>query len=187
MEYIVALTLLVALGAWVVSSYLRLFYLYEKVQGAWQQWSQATRQRNDCVADFVRLFALCLPQGDVLPRDMRRWTEDSKRALVASPHAPSVGNVAGLSRAERSLRRVLSHSVHTLETTQPLRDNDDLRNLCSALTVSLYRQEEMAGLYNRSVIQYNQALLAPGARLVASLFGFSPAARMSGSGIANYE
>lgn len=176
MEYVVALTLLVALGAWVVSAYLRLFHLYERVQGAWCRWSDATRHRNECLGDFVQVFAAYLPQGDTLPRDMRRWAEDSARALVAAPGAPHCGNLANLASAERHLRRVVSHSVHTLETTQTMREDTRLQELSHAVSVALYRQEELASFYNRSVAEYNTALAAPGGKLLGGLFGFCPVA-----------
>ena len=176
MEYVVAFTLLVALGAWVVSAYLRLFHLYERVQGAWSRWSEATRHRNECLGDFVQVFAAHLPQGDILPRDMRRWAADSARALVAAPGAPRCGNLADLASVERQLRRTLSHSVHTLETTQRMRDDARLQELCSAVSVALYRQEELATFYNRSVAEYNTALAAPSGKLLGGLFGFCPVA-----------
>ena len=179
MEYLVAFALLVAMGAWVVSSYLRLFHLYERVQGAWLQWTDATRLRNECLGDFLQAFASYLPQGDMLPRDMRRWAEDSERALSATAGAPRRGNFAGLGSAERHLRRVVSHSVHTLVTTRNMREDAHLCELCAAMSASLYRQEELAGVYNRSVAEYNSALRAPGARMVAGLFGFAPMAAVS--------
>lgn len=176
MEYLIALTLLVALGAWVVASYLRLYHLYERVQGAWGQWRLATQHRNECVRDFVRSFAGYLPSGDVLPRDMNRWEADSGRAINATPTAPLVGNFRSIATAERHLRRAVSHSVHTMENTCNLRENEQLITLCSAMSVSLYRQDEQMMLYKRFATEYNTALSAPGAKIVAGLFGFSPVA-----------
>lgn len=174
MEYVVSFTLLVALLAWVVSSYLRLFHLYEQVQGAWAAWSKAARRRNECLADFVKTFAGLLPAGDVLPRDIRHWAEDSGRVLDATPTPPGQGGTTGLCLAERQLRRAVAGSLHTVETTLSLRDNELLQSLCSALSVSLRRQDELVLCYNRSAGEYNAALASPGVGLVASLFGFAP-------------
>ena len=124
----------------------------------------------------MQVFAAYLPQGDILPRDMRRWAADSARALVAAPAAPRCGNLANLASAERHLRRVVSHSVHTLETTQTMRDDARLQELSHAVSVALYRQEELAGFYNRSVAEYNTELAAPCGKLLGGLFGFCPAA-----------
>lgn len=176
MVYIISLTLLVALAAWVVASYLRLFHLYERVQGAWLQWHRATQHRNECLQDFVSLFAAYLPEGDMLPRDLRRWTEDSGRALKATPTAPREGNLGCITTAERYLRRAVSYSVHTLETTQHMRQDAQLLSLCTAMSDSLYRQDEQMMSYKRSASEYNHALHAPGAGIVAGLFGFAPVA-----------
>lgn len=176
MEYIIALSLLVAMGAWVVGAYLRLFHLYERVQGAWQQWSLATEQRNECLRDFTDAIADYLPAGDVLPQDMNRWEEDSRRALQASPTAPREGNFTCIARAERHLRRAVNYSVRTLENTQLMRENEQLLSLCSAVSVSLYQQDAQMRLYNRSASEYNTALHSPGAKIVAGIFGFTPVA-----------
>ncbi|MBE6417962.1 MAG: hypothetical protein E7033_05800 [Akkermansiaceae bacterium] len=174
MEYVVSFTLLVALLAWVVSSYLRLFHLYEQVQGAWTAWSRAARRRNECLVEFVNTFAGRLPEGDVLPRDIRHWAEDSCRALDATPAPPRPGGTVCLNMAERHLRRAVSGSLHTVENTLSMQDDELLQSLCSAVSVSLYRQDELTALYNRSAGEYNSALSGPGAGLVASVFGFSP-------------
>lgn len=177
MEYIIAFALLVALGAWVVGAYLRLFHLYEQVQGAWQQWSRATLHRNECLRDFVHEFAGYLPEGDVLPRDMHRWEEDSRRALKASPVAPREGNFSCIALAERHLRRAVNYSVHTLENMQHMRENEQLLSLCSAVSVSQFQQDTQMQLYNRSAAEYNTALHSPGAKIVAGIFGFTPVAK----------
>ena len=176
MVYIISLTLLVALGAWVVSSYLRLFHLYERVQGAWLQWHRATQHRNECLQDFLSHFAAYLPAGDVLPQDLHRWAEDSGRALKATPTAPREGNFSCIATAERYLRRAVSYSVHTLETTQHMRQDAQLLSLCNAMSDSLYRQDEQMLCYKRSASEYNSALHSPGAGKVAGLFGFTPVA-----------
>ncbi|MBR5214311.1 MAG: hypothetical protein IKV92_08635 [Akkermansia sp.] len=176
MVYIISLTLLVALGAWVVASYLRLFHLYERVQCAWLLWHRATLRRNECLLDFATQFAAYLPAGDVLPRDLHRWTQDSGRALEATPTAPKEGNFRTIAMAERYLRRAVSYSVHTLETTQNMQQDAQLLSLCSAMSDSLYRQDEQMLLYKRSAKEYNSALHSPGVGIVAGIFGFSPVA-----------
>lgn len=182
MEYIIALSLMVAVGAWVVGAYLRIFHLYERVQWAWRQWSLATQHRNECVRDFVKGFSACLPAGDVLPRNMHRWEADSGRALRALPTAPREGNFGGIEHAERHLRQAVSHSLHTLENTRQLRENEQLHNLCSAVSVSQFRQDAQMQRYHRSAMEYNTALDSPGAKIVAGLFGFTRVAAGAGRG-----
>lgn len=178
MELLVSFTLLVAVGAWLAAAYARLHHLHSRVQSAWAQWSRATCRKNECLGDFLSVFAGYLPQGDMLPRQMRRWTEDSQRALLAAPTAPPPGGLASLEKAERSLRRMLGDSVQTLENSAPMREDEHLLQLCSAISVSLFQQEEIARHYNRHAADYNHALSAPTGRLVGGLFGFNPATEL---------
>ncbi len=75
---------------------------------------------------------------------------------------------------------MLGDSVQTLENSPPMRENEHLLQLCSAISVSLFQQEEIARHYNRHAADYNHALSAPTGRLVAGLFGFNPATELPG-------
>ena len=174
MEYIIALTLLVAVGAWVVGAFIRLHHLYERVQLAWEKWHFATRHRNDCLGDFVAVFASYLPQEDMLARDMRRWAEDSRRALAALPAAPILGAGQVLGHAESKLQRMMRYSGRAVEATPLLRENEQLLGLYQAMAISHRMQEEEARLYNRSVHDFNSALDEPAMRLIAPTLGFCP-------------
>ena len=176
MGYLIAFTLLVALGAWVVSSYLRLFHLYERVQGGWIQWTQAALQRNECLRQFVIEFGADMPQEDSLCKDVQRREMESCRVIKAYPYAPGAGDFSSIAEAELNLRRAVSYSVHAVETASALQQNEQLLSLCSAVSVSMYRQEEQMLFYKRSAVEYNAALAAPGARIVAGVFGFGPVA-----------
>lgn len=175
MEMLVSFTLLVAVGAWLAAAYARLHHLYSRVQSSWEQWSRATCRKNECLGDFLSVFSGYLPQGDMLPRQMRRWAEDSQRALLAAPSVPLPGSLDSLGVAERHLRRMLGDSVQTLERSPEMRENECLLQLCNAISVSLFQQEEIARHYNRHVADYNHALAAPTGRLVGGLFGFNSA------------
>lgn len=179
--YLIPLALLVAVAAWLTAVFHRLNHLYGQVQSAWVQWSHATRQRNECLGDFAAVFSGYLPQGDMLPRDLRRLTEDSQRALTASPQAPVAGRMLSMGAAERALRRVVGDSVQTLENSDRMRGNQHLLQLCSQMSVTLFQQEQIARSYNRFAADYNQALSAPGGRLVGGLFGFVPVDSMGGA------
>ena len=176
MGYLIAFTLLVALGSWVVSSYLRLIHLYERVQGGWLRWTQAAMQRNECLRQFVTEFGADIPQCDSLCNDMQRREMESCRVIKAYPHAPGVGDFSSIAEAERNLRRAVSYSVHAVETASSLQQNEQLLSLCSAVSVAMYRLEEQMLSYKRSAVEYNTSLAAPGARIVAGVFGFDPVA-----------
>lgn len=180
MEYLIALALLVLVGAWVVGAFIRLHHLHERVQSAWEKWQSATQHRNDCLGDFVSLFACYLPQEDTLARDMRRWAEDSRRALAALTNAPVLGAGQVLGHAERNLERILRYSGRTVEATPQLRENEQLLGLYQAMAVSHRMQAEEARLYNRSVHDFNAALDEPAMRLLAPTLGFSPMDEISG-------
>lgn len=174
MVYIVALALLVLVGAWLAAAYARLHHLYGRVQGAWVSWQAATMHRNECLGDFVAVFAGFLPREDMLPRNMRRWVADSHRALQATPAAPLRGTAHLLGDTERCLARSIRSSGHAMESTPLMRDCEQLLGLYQAMAVSRHRQEELTRLYNRSVHDYNTALAEPLTRLLAPVLGFAP-------------
>ena len=177
MAYIISFTLLVALSAWLVSTYLRLYHLYTRVQGAWARWSAATHAINECLENFAQVFAAHLSSDDVLARDIRRWAGDSQRVLSAMPVAPMDAPQDNMKRVERHLRRAVSHSVHAVESSQLMRQDKRLQSMCDAMSVSLYKQDESARFYGFSASQYNVALRGPGAKIIASIFGFVPVLR----------
>ena len=82
MQYLVSFALLVAVAAWIVRIYNNLDHLRGVVCSCWGQWRKATHHRNECLTDFAVVFALFLPQGDPLPRNLRRLAADSERTLA---------------------------------------------------------------------------------------------------------
>ena len=179
MEYIAALSLLVAVAAWIAAAYTRLRHLYANVQHAWVRWNAATQQRNACLGDFTAVFASFLTQEDMLPRDMRRWTEDSQRALEAMGTAPPIGSAPLLADAERKLQRMIRYSAYTLETTPKMKESEQLLGLYHAMSVSRNLQAEVGKNYNRRVRDYNAAINEPLTRLFAPVLGFKAVAEVS--------
>lgn len=174
MEYIVPLGILVAFLAWIVATFSRLHHLHHTVHLAWARWSEATQRRNACVSDFTDLFSGYLPREDIRPRNLRRWADDSRRTLDAHHSLPGGDEVRHLSHAEKSLRRVVVSAVQAMEDSDAMRQDTQLAELCTRVSLSLFQQDELTRNYNRSVGNFNLALAAPGARFVAGLFGFVP-------------
>lgn len=174
MEYVVPLGILVAFAAWIMATFSRLYHLHRLAVYAWSQWSRITRQRNECLGDFTAIFSDYLPQGDMRPRNLRRLTDDSRRVLGAGAPLPGGDDVRLLSRAEKALRSVVVSAVQLMENTTPMREDMRLNELSSRVSLCLFQQDELTRSYNRSVGNFNAALTAPGASLVAGLFGFSP-------------
>lgn len=174
MEYAVPLGILVAFLAWIVGTFSRLHHLHHMAVVAWNHWSRATRHRNECLSDFTSLFSGYLPQEDIRPRNLRRLTDDSSRALETHPNLPAGDDLRLLSRGEKSLRRVVVSAVQAMENSSNMREDSQLNELSSRVSLSLFQQDELTRNFNRSVGNYNHALTAPGAKFVADMFGFSP-------------
>lgn len=174
MEYVVPLGILVAFAAWVVATFSRLNHLHRMVVSAWSRWSRVTQYRNECLGDFTTLFSDYLPQDDIRPRNLRRLTDDSRRVLDAHQELPACDELRHLSRAEKALRSVVVSAVQMMENTAQMREDSRLNELSSQVSLCLFQQDELTRSYNRSVDNFNAALMAPGASLVAGLFGFSP-------------
>lgn len=174
MEYVVPLGILVAFIAWIIATFSRLSHLQRMAAMAWSRWSRVTQYRNECLGDFTTLFSGYLPQGDVRPRNLRRLTDDSRRALDAQHVLPALEEVQHLSRAEKSLRQLLVGAVQAMENSALMREDARLNELSSQVSLCLFQQDELTRTYNRSVGNFNTALTAPGASLVAGLFGFAP-------------
>lgn len=174
MEYLVPLGILVAVAAWLIAAFTRLYHLHGIVEHAWMQWSKATQQRNECLLEFIILFSGHLPRGDLRPRNLRRLTDDSRRTLRDYPDIPPHEEMRHLSRAERSLRQVVVNAVQMMENSGPMRQDTELNELSNRVSLSLFEQDEITRFFNRCVGDFNTALSAPGSRLVAGLFGFVP-------------
>ncbi|MCH5284855.1 MAG: hypothetical protein J1E42_04565 [Akkermansiaceae bacterium] len=178
MEYVVPLGILVAFMAWIVAVFTRLHHLHHVAAEAWVRWSRATRYRNECLAEFTAQFSGHLPREDMRSRNLRRLTDDSSRALDTHPELPEREDIRILNRAEKSLRRVVVSAVQAMENSAPMRGDALLNELSSRVSLSLFEQDEFTRTFNRSVGHYNSALEAPGARLVAGMFGYVPLEEM---------
>lgn len=175
MQYLVSFALLVAVVAWMVRVYNNLDHLRGVVCSCWGQWRKATHHRNECLTDFAVVFALFLPQGDPLPRNLRRLAADSERSLALS-REPRWSRLHGfVGSAEHLLRQAVERSVQTVADSPAMRSHEHLQQLCSSMSVSLFQQVQMTNLFNQAAKDYNAALGAPSARFLAPLFGFSAA------------
>ncbi len=175
MAYLVSFALLVAVLAWMVGVYNNLEHLRGVVCSCWGQWRLATHRRNVCLADFVSVFAVLLPRGDPLPRELRRMVEDSERSLALALEPRWNGNAGMLAGAESILRRAVAQSVQLVEDSPQMRQHEQLLQLCSSMSVSLYQQEQVEALFDHAAYEYNAALVTPSARLLGPLFGFAKA------------
>lgn len=176
MEILVSIGLLVAVLAWVVSVYNRLFHLRNEVRGAWKQWILAARNRNEQLDDFANAFAGALPQDNSASCRILRLGAVSQqllRGLEELRWGPQ--GEALIPQSEWILQRVLHESVDSVENSPQLQAHFQLQQLCGLMSMALYQQEHRARLFNRAAMEYNAALASPGGRALASVFGFLPA------------
>lgn len=175
MEIVVSIGLLIAVLAWVVSVYNRLFHLRNEVRGAWKQWVLATRSRNEQLDDFADSFARALPQDSSAPERLRRLALDSEQMLKEMENSRwGTDAESAVPPAEWQLQRVLHESLDEVEQTPQMQEHLRLQQLCGLLSMALYQQEHRSRLFNRAVQEYNAALVSPGGRTLASVFGFRP-------------
>ncbi|MBQ3240442.1 MAG: hypothetical protein IJB00_04570 [Akkermansia sp.] len=175
MEILVSIGMLVAVLAWVVSVYTRLFHLRNEVLGAWKQWVLATRSRNEQLGDFAEAFARVLPQGSPAPHRLRSLADDSEHRLreMAEPRWGASGE-SFMPGAEWLLQRALHESMDEAEHLPQMLAHPEFQQLCGLMSMALYQQEHRTRLFNRAAQEYNSALVTPGGRALASVFGFLP-------------
>lgn len=171
MPYIIALGLFIAVAGWLLTIYQRLYDLRSQACRDWIRWVHVTRRRNEQINSFASVFSGFLPQGDQLPRDLRRLAEDSERHLNHHSRCQPPGVGSTFPTVEPTLRRMIDASLRTLEQNEHMRNNDQLIELCGQLCLTLRDQERKAGSYNSSASSYNDALQGPSARFVAPIFG----------------
>lgn len=175
MEILVSVGLLVAVLAWVVSVYNRLYHLRREVLGAWQQWVLATRSRNEQLGDFADVFARVLPQESLVPHRLRSLADDSERRLstMDEPRWGTSGE-SFMPGAEWMLQRALHESMDAAEHMPQIHTHLEFQQLCGLMSMALYQQEHRTRLFNRAAQEYNSALVTPAGRALASVFGFRP-------------
>lgn len=175
MEILVSVGLLVAVLAWVVAVYTRLYHLRNEVVGAWKQWVLATHSRNEQLGDFAEVFARVLPQGSQAPHRLLSLADDSEQHLneMAEPRW-GVSGESFMPGAEWHLQRVLHESMDEAEHMPQMQAHPEFQQLCGLMSMALYQQEHRTRLFNRAAQEYNSALVTPGGRALASVFGFLP-------------
>lgn len=172
MEWLIASGLLVAVWAWVAELCHRLLHLRAGVQGAWQQWVEATHRRNDCLIEVAAALAPALPREDVLPRVLRRLAEDSDRLLREQPQLPWGGVRHAAVLSEAALRRQAQGSWNRVAQQESLQWNEGLRHLRELWEDADAWQRQSERVYGDVAGSYNAALREPPVRALAGMLGF---------------
>ncbi len=183
MNWLVALGLLVAVCAWVLSVYHRLHHLQLRAQQAWVLWESATRHRNACLEALAPVLAANAPRVLTLPRDLSRAAQDSEQGLDRAGGGeallPDADRLHPMGQLERALRRLVADAFDAMDALPPSADAAELSQLGSALSVSLFQQEQRTEQYNRAAESYNEALQTPSGRLVGSALHLLPASPLA--------
>ncbi len=176
MGYLIALGLLVAVAGWLTAMYHRLEHLRSHALAAWFQWQHGAHLRNEHLHQYAALFSLLLPQGNMMPRDIRRLIGDSERALSVPVDSASHSTaVAQLGATEQALRRTLTQSFFFIDEACDGAP-PDMSLVVEELKKLVSLQDNLAHTFNKSVDTYNHAISEPTGRFVSSLFGFTPMA-----------
>lgn len=175
MQYLISLALLVAVGGWIVGVYNRLHHLRGSVCNCWSQWRKATHYRNECLSDFTAAFAAFLPREEPMLRHLRHLVADSERSLSLAPEPRWNSRCGFVAGAEQLVRQAVAQSVRMVEESPAMSAHEHLLELCSSVSLSLHRQEQLSALFNAAAGEYNAALGSPSARLLAPVFGFEAA------------
>ena len=183
MNWLIALGLLVAVAAWVLSVYHRLHHLQLRAQEAWALWETATRHRNACVEALVPVLAASSPRVPTLPGALRRAAKDSDQGLDLAGSGidvlPDAHWLHPMGRQERSLRRLVADAFDAMDALPPSLADSELAQLGSALSISLFQQEQRTEQYNRAAESFNEALQTPSGRIVGSALRLSPAMQLA--------
>lgn len=171
MEWLVSVGLLVAVAAWVAGLCHRLQHLRAEVRGAWRDWLEDTRRRNETAGEFADFVALLLPPGEMLPRTLRRLLADSDRALPLGEGLLWAEH-AERTLAEGALCRELSAATRRAEALQRQRADEGLARVCEQLLLCLERQEQSGRRFRIAAEAYNAALAEPPVRALAPGLGF---------------
>lgn len=172
MAYLISLALLVAVLAWVFTTYNHLQHLRTAVLGSWHRWVHATHRRNDCLADVADVFSSLLPQEELFPHHLHRLVGDSERSLKLLQEPGWGGESDFLPGEEWQLQEAARRTLLEAENNPPLRNHESLQLLCNQMSVALNQQEQYTRLFNRAAQEYNAALNHPSGRIVAPIFGF---------------
>lgn len=162
---------MVAVAAWVAGVCHRLQMLRTEVRGAWADWVDETRRRNETLGEFAESVSLLLPPGEMLPRTLRRLQGDSDRGLRQGEHLLWREDDA-LQQTEGALLREAGSAARQVEETAALRADAGLRGACERLLLALEHQEQSRNRFCLAAEAYNAALREPPVQLLAASLGF---------------
>lgn len=177
---------------WVIGAYNRLVRLRSAVLGAWPPIDLQLRRRQALADDLAELLSGPDPldgmADDVGRATLQTVTAAARQARAAADHAllrpGNAGAIQSLGLAEQVLEGAL-RPLRVLIEARPalLAHEPSLREQLQALLLALQDAEAQLAfvrrVFNEAVASFNGAVHEMPTRLVASLFGFRPAAPLA--------
>lgn len=179
------------LGFWMVGAYNRLVRLRSAVLGSWQPIDAQLRRRQALALELAELLTGPEPlegMADEVGRaTLQTVLAATRQAQAATDHAlarpSSAGAIQSLGLAEQVLEGALRPLRVLIEARPGLFGVPDRGERAQALLLELQDAEAQLGfvrrLFNEAVAAFNGAVHELPTRLVASLFGFRPAAPLA--------
>lgn len=173
MVFLIALGLFAALMSWFFTAYIHLKELHDDLMDDQNRLLDLIRMRNNFLPDFLARLALNMPEGDMLPRELRRMAEDSNCLVNKVLRDREFVDMACLLHSEVEILTQLHKALQ-----QPSTDAY-LEELGSRVNSVLTRQIEQGQRYNQMAALYNQTLNTFAGKCVGSMFDFRQAAGLS--------
>lgn len=177
---IITLFVLAVLMFWAVGAYNRLVGLRNTIGGAWAQIEVQLRRREDLLPSIVAaLRAPFAGDSNVLDAVLAASDQASAAASAVHPRPGEAGAVASLALAEQVLAGSVAR-LHALLDRYPAQAGDgQLAAGLRELAAIEQRLDFARQLFDAAAHGYNLAVHQFPTRLLAPLFRFGPAGRLS--------
>lgn len=165
------------IAAWAAGAYNRLVSLRNRFKAAFAQIDVQLKRRYDLIPNLVETVKGYLAhERQTLDAVVaaRAKAVDASRAAAATPG--DAGAMKGLAEAEGHLSGLLGRLFALAEAYPNLKANENMMHLSGELTSTENKVAAARQAYNDTVMAYNTAREQFPSNLVASVFGFAPAA-----------
>ncbi|GHT85492.1 hypothetical protein AGMMS49543_16970 [Betaproteobacteria bacterium] len=177
MQFLIVIALLVAIGLWLVAIYNGLVALSNQIRNAFAQIDVQLQRRYDLIPNLVETAKGYLKhERETLEAVIaaRNTAQAAAKKAEADPSAAAVGELSG---AESALGGLLTKFFALSEAYPDLKANQNMAQLQEELASTENRIAFARQAYNDAVMSYNTKRESFPDTLIASRFGFKPAAQ----------
>jgi LemA protein len=179
---LVSIAVLALLVFWAVGAHNRLIRLKNTIANAFGQIDVQLKRRYDLIPNLVEAAKKYLShesstlEAVMAARNQAQGASDAVRSRPANADA-----VVALASAEQALHGSLGRFFAVAEAYPELKADSTIRELSEELTSTENKVAFARQAYNDTVLDYNNAQEQFPALLIATLFGFKPAAILQAS------